>query len=154
MADVRFVGTDMGLHVSAGATEPAAPSTTANYDPLGLEVGHQVALNAEEIQAVDKDAGGYSIAFAGQQGYTLNFSGNLSKEGNAAQDALEDAALATDQDSKQIWWLSTPTGAANIQRRGSGRIITWEVITNVNEVSTFSGSLSGIGAYVRENAST
>ena len=153
MADVRHVGNDYGLYLEA-TTEPASPATTANYTALGLEVGHQLSLSAEEIPAVDKDSGGFAINFAGQQSYTLTLSGNLSKEGNAAQAILEDAGLATTQAAKLIFWLSTPTGAANDQRRGSGRIINWEITENVNEVATFAATLSGVGAYVREKAST
>jgi len=154
MADVRHVGNDYGLYLAAGPTEPALPGTTANYTALGLEVGHQLSLNAEEIPAVDKDSGGFVIAFAGQQSYQLSVNGNLSKEGNAAQQILEDAGLATTQDGKSVFWLSTPTGAANQQRRGEGRVLSFEITENVNEVATFTATLSGVGAYVREAAST
>lgn len=154
MADVRHVGNDYGLYVVAGPTEPASPATTANYNALGLEIGHQLALSAEEIQAVDKASGGFAIAFAGQQSYQLTTTGNLSKEGNTAQEILEDAGLATTQDGKSVFWLSTPLGASNIQRRGEARVLNWEVSENVNEVATFSCTLSGVGAYTKENAST
>lgn len=151
MADVRHVGEDYGLYVNAGS-EPVNPNQTTNYTPLGLEIGHQVSISSEEIQAVDKDTGGAAVNFAGQTSYQITLNGNLSKEGNAGADIIEAAALALTQDGKLIYWLSTPGGSSpNKQRRGSGRVTSHEIVENVNEVATFTATLSGVGVYVKED---
>ena len=60
---------------------------------------------------------------------------------------VEDAALATTQAAKQVWWISTSDTAGEDERYGTSRLISFEITENVNEASTFSITLAGIGAY-------
>lgn len=150
MADTRHVGNDYAFYVNA-STEPLTPDEVTNYTAVGLEIGHVLSTSAEEIQAVDKDSGGWNNTFAGTQQYTLTITGNLAKDGNAGVDLLETANLATTQSGKLIYWLSTTDVTGEDQRRGAGRVTSFEITENVNETSTWTCTLSGVGAYTKED---
>jgi len=145
MANTRHVGNDYNFHVKA--TVPSSPAVITEYDQLGLEIGHVLTQTGEEIPAVDKDSGGYTNTFVGQQSYQLTITGHLAKDSNVAQKVLEDAALATTQAAKLIFWLSTSDTVGEDERFGSARLISFEITENVNEASTFSITIAGVGAY-------
>ncbi len=131
MANTRHVGNDFSLYILDSA--PVSAAVITEYDQLGLEIGHDTALSAEEIPAVDKDSGGFTNTFAGQQSYTVTVTGHLAKDSNTAQAYLEDAALAAVQASKQIWWLSTSDTVGEDERYGTARVLSFDTTETVNE---------------------
>ena len=150
MADTRHVGNDYSLYVNP-TSEPALPDEITNYTLVGLEIGHEISTSAAEIAASDKTSGAWSNTFTGEQNYTLTVTGHLAKDGNAGVDILETANLATTSSGKLVYWLSTTNATGDDQRRGSARVTEFAITENNGEMATFTCTLSGVGAYTKED---
>jgi len=149
MADTEKVGKDFLFYINAGS-EPSTPDEITNYTKVGLITSFEFSLSADRIPVVHKDTGNFRETLGGSQGYTINLSGVVPTDGNAGHTIVHDAAKATADASKLVYWLNTSDVTNDYQKRGSGRVLDYTESHPTDDVITWTAVIEGNGDYTHE----
>lgn len=134
----------------ASATEPATPDEIANYTLVGLMRNTNFTDSSERITSSNKDNGSRTTTLAGDQSFTLTGEVEWGHDSDAGQEIIWDAVKTTTSANKLVFFLLTSDVTSDIQIRGSGNAVNWDLGTPNNDIATASFELAGNGDYTKE----
>lgn len=142
-------GKEYLLYVNA-ASEPALPDEITNYTLVGLLQDVTFSDVSEQLTSNNKDNGSRVVTLPGNQSFTLSGTVEWGHDDDAGQDAIWDAVKTTTVASKLIYFLVTTDVTSDLQFRGSGYAVNWELGLANNEIASASFELAGNGDYTKE----
>jgi hypothetical protein len=142
-------GKEYLLYVNA-ASEPATPDEITNYTLVGLMRNTNFTDSSERITSSNKDNGSRTTTLAGDQSFTLTGEVEWGHDSDAGQEIIWDAVKTTTSANKLVYFLLTSDVTSDIQVRGSGNAVSWDLGTPNNDIATASFELAGNGDYTKE----
>lgn len=149
MADTIVNGKEYLLYVNAGAA-PTDPDEITNYTKVGLLQSVSFSDVSEQLTSNNKDNGARTTTLAGNQSANLSGTVEFAHDVNAGQDIIWDAVKTTTAASKIVGWLVTTNVTGDIQFRGTGNALSWELGLANNEISTADFEIAVDGDYTKE----
>lgn len=149
MADTIVNGKEYLLYVNAGAA-PTDPDEITNYTKVGLLRSISFSDTSERLVSNNKDNGARTTTLPGNQ--TANITGSVewAHDVNTGQEIVWDAVKATTASSKILGWLITTNVTSDIQLRGTGNALSWELDLSNNEISAADFEIGVDGDYTKE----
>lgn len=149
MADTIVNGKEYLLYVNAGAA-PTDPDEITNYTKVGLLRSINFSDTSERLVSNNKDNGARTTTLPGNQ--TANITGSVewAHDVNTGQEIVWDAVKATTASSKILGWLITTNVTSDIQLRGTGNALSWELDLSNNEISAADFEIGVDGDYTKE----
>lgn len=145
----RKLGTDEGLYIATTAPTTAADHGDAAYSLFGYVIGVDLNIEGESIIARDKDAGAFGYPLAGAKSGTMTVSFHRNFTGDTAQEAVEDAALATTLTGQTVYYNLTSTTASDKGRHGTAVVTSHTLSSNVDEFGEGSITMALQSTYTR-----
>lgn len=142
-------GKEYLLYVNA-TSEPATPDEILNYTKVGLLRTFTFSDTSERLTSSNKDNGSRTTTLSGDQSFTLTGEVEWGHDSDAGQEIVWDAVKTTTAANKKLYFLCTSDVTGDIQFRGAGNAINWELGSPNNEIMTASFELAGDGDYTKE----
>jgi len=149
MADTIVNGKEYLLYVNAGGA-PTDPDEITNYTVVGLLSTNDFDDTSERLVSNNKDNGARTTTLPGNQ--TANLTGTVewAHDVNAGQEIIWDAVKTTTAANKILGWLVTTNVTGDIQFRGIGNALSWQLSLANNEISTADFEIGVDGDYTKE----
>lgn len=109
---------------------------------VGCTTQMSLSLSSEEVDSTCKDNNGARQSLAGQQNWSVSISGHQVFENNPSVDDLFD--LWKNRTEFEARLSTGVTG--DVEYTGDAYISSMEITDNVNEVATWSATITGTGA--------
>lgn len=142
-------GKEYLLYVNAGAA-PTDPDEITNYTKVGFLQDVSFSDVSEQLVSNNKDNGSRTTTLAGNQSATLSGTVEWAHDTDAGQEILWDANKTTIAANKIVGFLVTTNITADIQFRGTGNVLNWELGLANNEIATASFEIAVDGDYTKE----
>lgn len=150
MADSLYEGRTELFYLNAGGAPGSNPDEIASYTEVLYLEDWSMSIESDELEAIHKNASGFTDAAIGLKRYTVTGTAYLSRDGNAGHTIAYDAVVATDSTNQKIGWLKTTDFLADFQNRGEGVLTTYDHQSPANDYVKFSFTIRNVGAPVRE----
>ena len=142
-------GKEYLLYVNAGAA-PTDPDEITNYTLVGALQTVSFSDVSEQLVSNNKDNGARTTTLAGNQSATLSGTVEWEHDTDAGQDIIWDAVKTTTAASKVVGWMVTTNVTSDIQIRGTGNCLSWELGLPNNEIATADFEIAVEGDYTKE----
>ncbi len=143
-------GKEYLLYVNAGGAPGTDPDEISSYTKVGLLRSVSFSDTSERLTSSNKDNGSRTTTLSGDQSYTITGEVEWGHDDDAGQEIVWDAVKTTTAANKILGWLITTDVTNDIQLRGTGNAINWELTLTTNEIATASFEIAGDGDYTKE----
>jgi len=126
---------------------PADPKVVGNYTLLAAVTTNNISGSSQEVDGASKDTAGFASIIIGRKDISINIGYNQDLAGNAAQNLVEDAYLATTAAGQQLYWLLTTNVTADRGRHGLGVVSSYEYNSDDATLITVTATIRNQGAY-------
>lgn len=150
MADTIVNGKEYLLYMNAGGAPASDPDEIASYTLVGLLRTVNFSDVSEQLTSNNKDNGARTTTLPGNQSASISGTVEWAHDGNAGQEIIWDGVKATGATSKYGGWLITSNTPGDIQIRGTGYLVSWELDLANNEISAADFEIAVDGDYTKE----